>query len=245
MNAGVASLTTAGLDPGTRSIEARYDGDPSFDPGTFTRSHVIRSASQTPTLTVTSSRNPATAGQSVTLTANVSMSGGVTGSVEFYSGGTLLSTRTISAGQATFTTTTLATGAHAITARYVGNGTVPPARSGVLVQTVGASGWKNRSTTLALSSSSNPSTLGTAVTLTANVTGSISSMPTGRVLFMLDGQVVGDPAGVVITPVSGSTARATLTLPADLAHGRRNITATYRADANYKGSTAAITQTVN
>ena len=130
----------------------------------------------------------------------------------------------------------------AIAAWGAGWAAADPAR---LVQTVGTTGWKNRSTTLTVSSSANPSTLGSSVVLTASVTGSTASMPTGRVLFMLDGEVGGDPAGVVITPVSGSTARATLTLSSSLAHGRRTITATYRADSNYKGSTAAITQPVN
>ena len=245
LNAGTASLTTAGLDFGTRTIVAQYDGDASFEIGAASSLHVIRNPSQTPVLNVTSSRNPANAGESVTLTANVSMlSGAVTGSVEFYSGATLLATRTIGAGRATFTTNALAPGSHAITARYVGGGGVPPSRSPVLVQAVGAAGWKNRSTTLTLSGAPNPSTLGTSVVLTANVTGSTNSMPSGRILFMLDGEVVGDPAGVIITPVSGSTARAAVMLPG-LSHGRRNVTATYRGDANYKGSTAQITQIVN
>ena len=94
-----------------------------------------------------------------------------------------------------------------------------------------------------MSGSPNPSPLGTNVALTATVTGSISSMPSGRILFMLDGEVVGDPAGVPVTPLSGSTARATMILPGP-AHGRRTVTATYRGDVNYKGSTAQITQTV-
>ena len=69
---------------------------------------------------------------------------------------------------------------------------------------------------MTLTSSANPSPLGTAVVFTANVTGSSSTMPTGRIVVMVNGQVVADQA---VTPVSGSTARVTLSLPG-LAHGK-------------------------
>ncbi len=242
LSGGSAVLTTAGLPAGTRTFVASYNGDGSFETGSSAASHVIRDATTTPALTITSSRNPSTVGQSVTLTANVSMpAGAVTGNVEFYSGATLLATRAIAAGKAVLTTTTLALGAHPITARYTGLGTTPPSRSGVFVQTVGTSSWKNRTTTMTLSSSANPSTLGNAVVFTASVNGSSSTMPTGRIVVMVNGQVVADQA---VTPVSGSTARVTISVPG-LAHGKHAVTATYRADATYKGSTGQVAQTVN
>jgi hypothetical protein len=181
----------------------------------------------------------------VTLTANASMaSGSVTGNVEFYSGGTLLGSSMISAGRAILVTATLANASHAITALYTGSATAPPSRSGVFVQTVGPSAWKNRATTMTLTLSPDPSDLGEAIQLTATVTGSSSAMPTGRILIMVDGMVSGDPAGQVITPVSGSTARVSWVVTG-LAHGRHTVTATYLADPNYKGSTAVVTQQVN
>jgi hypothetical protein len=105
----------------------------------------------------------------------------------------------------------------------------------------GAAGWKNRTSSATLSASPNPSVLGAAVTLTADVTGS-NGTPAGAVLFMVNGQVVGGP--VTLTAISGSTAQATVVLPG-LAGGRHIITATYLGSSNYKGSTAAVTQTVN
>ena len=87
---------------------------------------------------------------------------------------------------------------------------------------------------MTLSSSANPSALGTAVVFTASVTGSTSTMPTGRIVIMVNGQVVADQ---MVTPVSGSTARVTFPVPG-LAHGNHTVSATYRADATYKGSTA-------
>jgi hypothetical protein len=171
-------------------------------------------------------------------------SGPVAGTVQFYSGNTLLGSGTIGAGKATFTSTALPTGSHAVTAFYTGGASAPPSRSAVFVQAVGPGSWKNRATSMTLSSSADPSALGTAVTFTARVTGSTGSMPTGRILVMVDGVAVGDPSGLAVSPVSGSTAQVTISLPA-LAGGRHAVSATYLGDSNYKGSTASLTQTVN
>jgi hypothetical protein len=242
---GAATLTTAGLAPGGRNITVQYAGDGSFAPATGSAFHFINDASGTPALTVTSNRNPSTPAQSVTLTANVSMpAGSVSGTVQFYSGGTLLGSGTISAGRATFTTTTLSNGSHAITALYTGGPSAPPSRSAVFVQAVGPGSWKNRSTTMTLTSSSNPSALGETVVFTARVTGSIAQMPSGRILIMVDGVPAGDPSGILVTPVSGSTAQVTLSL-STLAGGGHTVTATYLGDSTYKGSTALLTQQVN
>jgi hypothetical protein len=44
------------------------------------------------------------------------------------------------------------------------------------------------------------STLGAAIVFTASVAGSSATMPTGRIVIMVNGQVVADEA---VTPVSG------------------------------------------
>jgi hypothetical protein len=244
LSSGSASLTTAGLAAGAHTIEARFDGDASFEPGTASSPHTVNTAAATPAIAISSNRNPANVGQSVTLTANISMpAGAVTGTVEFYDGVTLLGTSAIAAGSATFTTTSLAAGSHAMTVRYLGSASAPPVRSSVFVQAVGAAGWKNRSTSVALSSSQNPSASGSDVSFTANVTGSSGSMPTGRILFMVNGEVVGSATGVSVAPLSGSTAQATVVL-SGAPVGRHAVTATYLGDSTYKGSAAGITQTV-
>jgi len=242
LSSGSASLTTAGLSAGAHTIEARYDGDPSFETGVGSVSHTVNAASATPSITISSNRNPATTGQSVTLTANINMSSGpVAGTLEFYDGATRLGAGTIASGRVTFTTTSFAAGSHAITVRYLGSAAAPPVRSGVFVQAVGPSTWKNRTSTVSLTASPNPSALGDNVTITANVTGSTSTMPAGTMLFMVNGDVV---AAVAVSPVSGSTARAVTTL-SGLAGGRHKVTATYLGSSTYRGSTAAVTQTVN
>jgi hypothetical protein len=176
------------------------------------------------------------------LTADVTMAAGpVTGSVHFYSGATLLATAPIAAGRATLTTSALPAGSHAVTARYAGNGSIPSSYSPIFVQAVGAPGWKDRATTMTLSTDANPAALEDIVVLTASVTGSTSAMPTGRILVMVNGAVV---AEVEVGAVSGSTARVIVSVPA-LAHGNHTVTATYLGDPTFKGSTAQITQAVN
>jgi len=242
LTSGSASLTTAGLAAGVHTIQATYDGDASFVSGSGSASHTVNSAAATPSIAIASNRNPSTVGQSVTLTANLSMTAGpVNGTVQFYDGAVLLGTSTIASGSAAFTTTAFAAGSHAITVRFLGSPSAPPVISGVFVQAVGSSGWKNRTSTTTLSASPNPSALGGTVTLTANVSGP-NGMPAGAVLFMVDGQVVGDP--VTLTAISGSTAQATFAL-SGLAGGRHVVTATYLGSSNYKGSTATAIQTVN
>jgi hypothetical protein len=167
--------------------------------------------------------------------------GPVSGTVQFYDGAALLGTSAIVSGSATFTTTAFAAGSHAMTVRYLGSTSAPPVISGVFVQAVGASTWKNRTSSTALAASPNPSAVGAPVTLTATITGS-SGTPAGAVLFMVNGQVVGGP--VALTAINGSTARATFVL-SGLAGGRHVVTATYLGSSNYKGSTATVTQTVN
>ena len=242
LTSGSASLTTAGLAAGVHTIQATYDGDASFVSGSESASHTVTSAAATPSIAIASNRNPSSVGQSVTLTANLSMTAGpVNGTVQFYDGAVLLGTSPIVSGSAVFTTTAFGAGSHAITARYLGSPSAPPVISGVFVQAVGSSGWKNRTSTTTLSASPNPSALGGTVMLTANVSGP-NGTPAGAVLFMVNGQVVGGP--VTLTAISGSTAQATFALTG-LAGGRHVLTATYLGSSNYKGSTAAVTQTVN
>jgi hypothetical protein len=206
---------------------------------------VVKAASATPAIALSSSRNPSSTGQSVTLTANVSMSSGaVTGTVAFYDGATLIGSSTIASGRATLTTTALAAGSHAITARFSGSAAAPPSISPVFVQAVGASGWKNRTTTTSLTSSGNPAPIGGSITFTATVSATLSGEPAGSILFMVDGAVVGDPAGVPVTAISSSAARASLAVTG-LARGRHKVTAIYLGSSTHKGSAGALTQTVN
>jgi hypothetical protein len=85
-------------------------------------------------ITLTSSPNPSTIGQSVIFTAMVPV--GATGTVQFMDGSTLLGSGTVSGTTATFTTSTLATGTHPVTAVYSGDANYNSATSAVDNQVV-------------------------------------------------------------------------------------------------------------
>jgi hypothetical protein len=118
---GVATLTTAALAVGSHMITAAYGGDANNLAST---SAVLTQVVQQNTNTaLTSSKNPAYSGGSVTFTAVVKglVSGTPTGTVTFMDGTTSLGTGTLNSGTATFTTTSLSVGSHSITAVYGGD----------------------------------------------------------------------------------------------------------------------------
>jgi hypothetical protein len=185
----------------------------------------------TTTTALISSVNPSAVGQSVTFTATVTGSGATpTGTVTFTIDGTPQSPVALSgAGKATFTTSTLAAGAHSIVASYGGDSNFTGSTSTVLTQNVQAA------TSTALTSSLNPSAFGQAVTFTATVTG---ATPTGTVTFK-------DGATVIGTGTLNGAGVATFTI-SSLAVGNHSITATYNGDTNNPPSTSAVlTQSVN
>jgi uncharacterized protein (TIGR03118 family) len=118
---GVALFSTVLRGVGIHHIEAQYQGDDTF----------LASSSQTDvqvtgpptTLTLVAPANAAP-GSPVTLTATVLSTGGTpTGEVVFQDGNTVIGTaRLNAAGMATFTTSTLAAGAHSLSASYAGDG---------------------------------------------------------------------------------------------------------------------------
>ena len=94
----------------------------------------------TTAVSLAASVNPAVAGQAVTLTATVTAVASnttiPTGTVTFQDSGTVLGTATLSAGKATYTTSALALGSHAITASYAGTSSLAASTSGSLTEQV-------------------------------------------------------------------------------------------------------------
>jgi large repetitive protein len=192
------------------------------------------------TMAVGSSGSPSLSGQSVTFTATVSVvspaTGTLTGSVTFKDGATTLGTGTLSAGQATFSTSSLSVASHSITAEYAGSSNFTGStNSPALTQTV-----DKASTTMALSSSVNPSVSGESVTFTAvlSVTSPGSGTPTGTVAFKDGATTLGTG-----TLSSGQATFATSSLNV----ASHSITAEYAGSSNFIGSTnsPALSQTVN
>ena len=130
-------------------------------------------------ITVGLAPNPAVVGQSVRITAN--MAAAATGTVQFTDGPTLLATVPVSAGSATFSTTTLARGSHTLGVAYSGDATYMSASTTVPETVLAAS-------TLTLISNLNPSLVGQSVAFTASVT---PSTATGTVQFLDAGMLIG------------------------------------------------------
>ena len=110
---GAGSCTITASQSGNGTFNAAADVSQSFT--------IAKAASAT---AVSSSQNPANVGQSVTFTATVASSAGVpTGTVQFKDGGTNLGAPQAlnGSGAATFTTSSLSAGVHAITADYSGD----------------------------------------------------------------------------------------------------------------------------
>jgi hypothetical protein len=138
-SSGVATLTISTLNVGSHSLTASYGGSTGFNTSaSLALTQTVDKANTTTTLA--SSLNPSNHGQSVTFTATVhpAFGGSPTGTVTFKDGSVALGSVAvnISTHQAAFTTSTLASGTHSITASYGGDGNFNPSTSAVLIQTV-------------------------------------------------------------------------------------------------------------
>jgi hypothetical protein len=236
-----AALTTNGFVPGSHTLSAAYSGDARFAGSAQGSSLTVRPGATSSTTSVTSSANPSSVGQSVALTANVVAPGTSTGSVAFYDGAVLLGTVAVSSNEtARLTTSALAAGGHAITARYLGDASTTPSVSPAFAQYVRTSG-NPRTSSVVVAAAPSPAALGALVTLTATVSGTQNQRPTGTVIFFVNGSVAGEgtlsPAG----PVTARAVLSTSTLP----HGSHRVDAVYLGDGTYRASTTAITVVVN
>jgi hypothetical protein len=235
--APLIGLTAAlpNVTPG--AVTAVYSGDADFNGSTSSVGYLAGSS-----LTLASSANPSTLGQSVTFTASVlsvgAPSGSPTGTVQFLDGTKPLGTATVSDGQAAYTTAMLGGGSHTIVAQYGGDSIYPAAQASYS-QTVSAV------TTVTLTVSPASPVYGQAVVATATVTPSAApagfAPPTGQVTFLVGGTAFtpGTPVGTVA--LASGTAVLTLT---GLVAGGNEITAEYSGDGTWLGSFRMIVVTV-
>jgi hypothetical protein len=136
LSGGTATLSYSALGVGTKAVTAVYAGDGNFAASTSkVDSQVISKA--TTTTTLVSSSNPSNSRQSVKFTVTVTPQYSATpaGSVTINDGAQMLKTITLSGGKGSFTTSTLVSGTHNLTATYNGNANFSTS-SGALTQTV-------------------------------------------------------------------------------------------------------------
>jgi Big-like domain-containing protein len=226
---GIASHTVTTLPAGSDVVTASFAGTVDFSSASGSVTEVVDST----TTTLTSSVNPSSFGQPVTLTAKVTNTSSTipTGTVTFKNGSAIMATEELNAsGVATFTASMLPVGSDSLTASYSGDAANSRSTSQAVTQVVNPA-----TITITLTSSPNPSTSGQSVTFTATLT-STGSMPTGSVTFSSNGTTLGQKS-----IVKGVAAFSTKTLP----QGTDAVTATFTGNTKYSSASATVNQTVN
>jgi hypothetical protein len=222
---------------GTYSIVAKYIGD-SNNIGS-TSAALIQTVLTYAKTTLVSSPNPSVAGQAVTFTATVASAEGPPSDgeiVTFNNGPAVLGTALLSAGKASFTTSSLPVGILAISASYAGDANLAPSTSLGHTQTVNSA--TKSATSTSLTSTPNPSTYGQDVAFIASVTSAASSALSGKIRFK-DGS--GQIIGTMKLNTDGSAVLSTSALDA----GFHPVTAVYSGDvSNLSSSSRAVNQVV-
>jgi hypothetical protein len=219
---GTVTVTTSTLPVGSDLITAVYGGDATNATATATTTQVVSKAS--PTETLTSSLNPSTFGQSVTLTATLPTN--VTGTVTFKNGTTSLSTSPVTNGVATFATSTLPAGTDSISAIYSGDSNNSGATAS-LTQTV------DKTTPAVTVTTSGPSNYGDPVTITVT----LPAGTTGTVTVTSGTTTLGSGT---VNPTTGTVTITTSSLPV----GTDPITGSYSGDSNNNPAIGTTNQVV-
>ncbi|SPE18212.1 putative NHL repeat containing protein [Candidatus Sulfotelmatomonas gaucii] len=231
LSAGTATITPA-LAPGNYEIVATYSGD-ADDSGSASAPLPLTVVQATTQTAVTITPNPALVLAPITFTAKVTGNGGVpTGSVNFLANGNVIGAGTVGAlGTATFSTSTLAAGTYVVTAAYTGDANNSGSTSGPVSLTVSLA-----TTTTVVTVSPSPALVGSAITISAKVTGN-GGTPTGSVNFIANGNIL---AGATLNTGTASFTTSSLT------PGTYSITAAYAGDAADSPSTStSVSETVN
>jgi uncharacterized repeat protein (TIGR03803 family) len=186
------------------------------------------------TTTLAASPNPATVGQSVTLTANVSGLGGTpTGSVSFYYGSVLLRTKPLSAGSATLSASTngLPPNTYGLTAAYTGDSTYAASSSSAYQVTLDKAPTST-SLTASPSSVQPPANVILTATVTRSANGS-AGVPGGEVTFYYKTDALGSAA--LNSAGVASLSASSKGIPA----GNYAVTAKYSGDSDDIGSSSS------
>lgn len=228
------TLLWAGTDPATLPKNANASiGSPPAQPST--------GAALSANASVAGSPSPAVFGQPTTFTASISAAAGgaiPTGQVTFLVDGQLTADSPVALdanGKATSAPiATLKVGSHSVIVTYPGDGNFSAA-TGTFQQVV-----NQASSSVALTSSANPTPRTQAINLSAAVTAVApgAGTPTGQVSFLVDGTPTADsPLNLDAT---GKASSAAVTLR----RGSRTVRAEYSGDGTFAASADSLTQRV-
>jgi hypothetical protein len=217
------TLTQAGTG---RTLSANDGSGHTATSNTFT----LNKATTTGTLTTTP--NPSTFEQSITLNDSV-VSGTVPngGKVYFKVDGVIIDSATINgSGVATVSNAAMTAGTHAVVGYYGGTDSYDTSTSNIVSQVV------NQTTPeIMVKSSLNPSTFGQNITFTIHVDNS-NHTPTGSVTFFDGSTSLGSVALI------GDSAQLTIS---SLSAGSHIMKMVYGGDTNFKSDSTTLTQVVN
>jgi len=228
-------LDTNLLSAGTHSLTAVYQGwqDPFneqaiYQPSTSPPVHVIVNATATAT-SLTASTTSATAGTLITFSADVSSNSTTPfGGVTFYDGSTLLGTSSLQAdGSCTFSTASLATGTHSITATFNANATFAASKSASLTITINAAAITLIPTAIAVTGGD-----GNQPVLQAFVAAASGGVAGSQVNFLDGGAILG-------TAITDSSGTASLALPV-LGPGVHNLFANFGGNPQFAPSVSPV-----
>jgi ELWxxDGT repeat protein len=231
MAGGKATFSTSSLALGTHTLTAAYSGDVNFtgSSGNDASAPVVVNKASTRTV-MTSFPDPSVFGQVVSFTVAVialaPSQGTPTGTVVFTDGTATIGTVTLNnVGRATFTTSSLSRGNHAINANYGGDAKFKVSSDTNFGETV-----LKDATTATVTASANPAVVGTTITFTAALQASSpgTGTPTGTVTFL-------DITTTLGTGTLNAAGKATFTT-STLALGTHAILASYAGDTNFVSS---------
>ena len=221
---GSASFSPTGLGLGPHTLTVVYSGD--MNHAGSTSSPVTEAVLQSTSATLISNNNPAASGQNVTFVAQITGAGGVipTGTATFRDNGSLLATSALnSLGAASFSTTTLTAGSHAITVSYSGDTKSAASTSPACTEIV------KQQSSLVLTVSPNPAVFATSVTLT--LTAIVHSGTTTGTVVLYDGSTA------LATVALNSSGIAQWSMQ-DFSAGAHSLSAQYAGDGASTGGTS-------
>jgi hypothetical protein len=237
---GTVTITGSQLAIGSHTVTATYAGDADFN-GNASAAAAQSVAKAATTVALSSSGSPNVAGEPLTFTAAITVNAPgaatATGTVTFYDGDVnhVIGTGTVSAGSASYTTSSFPTGSHTVFAVYGGDGHLLAGTSSNMTQAA-----NQDATATVVVANGGATHFGQSASFTATVSAAApgSGTPTGSVTFY-DG---GTQIGSTVALTNGAATISTAALPV----GSDSITAVYGGDTDYSTSTSgAVTQVVS